>query len=221
MLNRKDRMLALAACFTAFAGFAGADLVTNGSFELSDIADGTSTDANPALSGWTVTRDLDGLGGTSNVFLHDRTFFGVGLTGAVAPGTNEAVDGTQFVAFNANQGAGTGMLSQDLATVIGQEYTVQFSIAGAFSSGQQSVTVDAGGINSLTQGATDGAWTTHSFNFVATGTTTALTISDNLGAGSSIDNDLLVDAVSVNEVPEPGSLALLGLGGLLVARRRK
>ena len=30
-----------------------------------------------------------------------------------------------------------------------------------------------------------------------------------------------VDQVAVSEVPEPGSLALLGLGGLLVARRRR
>lgn len=221
MLHQKKLTLTAAALFAACTGFAGADLVTNGSFELSDIPDGTSTDANPALAGWTVTRDLDGLGGTSNVFLHDRSFFGVSLVGAVDPGTNEAFDGSQFIALNANQGAGTGVLSQDLTTVIGQEYTVQFSIAGAFSSGQQSIVVDAGGINSLTQAATDGAWTTHSFNFVATNTTTALTISDNLGAGSSIDNDLMVDAISVNEVPEPGSLALLGLSGLLIARRRR
>ncbi|XAL98955.1 DUF642 domain-containing protein [Phycisphaeraceae bacterium D3-23] len=221
MLNRTYRMLATALCCGTTAGLAGADLVTNGGFELSDIATDTSTDADTALSGWTVTRALDGTGGASNVFLHDGGFFGVSLTGAVAPGTNEAREGSQYVAFNANQGSGSGVLSQDLATAVGLEYTVEFSIAGAFSAGQQSVTVDAGGINSLTQSATDGEWTTHTFNFVATGTTTTLSISDNLGAGSSIDNDLLIDAVSVNQVPEPGSLALLGLGGLFIARRRK
>lgn len=40
-------------------------------------------------------------------------------------------------------------------------------------------------------------------------------------AGATVFSDGFDAAIQINSVPEPGSLALLGLGGLLIARRRR
>lgn len=57
------------------------------------------------------------------------------------------------------------------------------------------------------------------YDFIATATTATLTIANTLP--SPTDSTLLVDNVRVQLVPEPTSIALIGLGTLLTARRRR
>ena len=65
------------------------------------------------------------------------------------------------------------------------------------------------------------AWVTHTVSFTAGATENNQTLGVLLGvtSGTQVEWDNLTLTKEV--IPEPSSLALLGLGGLLVARRRR
>jgi hypothetical protein len=62
-------------------------------------------------------------------------------------------------------------------------------------------------------------WQQFGFSFTASSTTTTLSFESNLTGGDGASTDILLDNVTV--IPEPASLALLGLGGLMMFRRRR
>ena len=194
-----------------------AALFANGDFEAVDLANDTTSVAAP--TGWVIS------GTASSVIHRDGNFFGASITGSVTPGSNSAVDGRQYVHFNDGGSGAGGAIAQTFDTVMGTEYTVAFSIAGGdFDGSSHQIIADAGGgLGGLTQAATNNEYTSHSFNFTATGASTTLTFTDDLQAGGA-SSDLMLDGVSVTAlpIPEPSSTALLGLGGLaLILRRRK
>lgn len=199
---------------TSLLAISGADaaLFANGDFEVTDLADNTSTAASGSITGWTVVG--------AGVVHRDGSFFGGTIAGS---GPNApAFDGRQYVHFNDGATGAGSSIFQTFDTVIGTEYTVSFSIAGGdFDGSSHQIIADASGLGGLTQAATNNTWSSHAFNFTATGTSTTLTFTDDLQAGGA-SSDLLLDGVSVTAVPEPSSSALLGIGGLaLILRRRK
>lgn len=197
-----------------FAGGASAAAFSNGSFETPDVPTGTPGD-NGDITGPIGPWTLDETSGDDIRHL-DGDFFGGGVV---------AQHGDQYVGFTAFGAADGGVLSQAFDTVIGQAYTVSFWVNNAsFGPSTHSLTAavdNTAGDAAVGTPSQDDTWENVSFNFTASSTTTTLSFTSAILTGDSASTDVLLDNVTVSEVPEPGSLALLGLGGLLIARRRR
>jgi len=185
--------LIAAMCTTSLAGpvsdETGPDLVTNGSFESTSVVAG---------SGWTASG-----------------FFAEGFDYFIDVNPADAQSGTHSFAGG---GIGAlGFISQDIPTVLGQNYNIHLWLANpsGFSDGT-AIEVLWGG--DLVYSASDILGFSYQeivIDPAATSTTMALSIG--LRDDSfflNVDN-ISVRQVSVNQVPEPGTLALL-LGTLAV-----
>jgi hypothetical protein len=228
-------LLSIAAVASLVAGAANAtELITNGNFESGDYGQiGYQTNK---LAGWTTT----GYNFLFNATNDDTT--GVqGVSGTVAlwgpnKGSNNGLSaspvGGNYVAADGNYGVAP--LQQTVnGLAIGQQYQLTFYWAGVQQSNRDGATTEQwkvtfGGdtlatavLNDPSHGFT--GWKQETMNFTAKSTSQVLSF---LAVGTPVGDPpfSLLDGVSMNAVPEPGSLALLGLGmGLLsfTARRRK
>jgi len=234
MLNKMKWAVAGATLLasTSWAQPASAvNIVVNGGFEQ---VSGLTSPANPdpiTHPEWDLFNTAVGWTDTSN-----------GPGGTLLFGGREGYSEGQRAAIFGSGGGTLGTLSQTqlLSTVIGMEYQLDFDY-GAYQGGiPQSLNVQVGGGALLNQTVTDPhasnlpgsralfgdnvnieptePFLHATFYFFATSTTTALQFSIN-DSGSS--TDMLLDAVSVQAVPEPGSMALMGFGVAAIASRRR
>ncbi|MGE0487209.1 MAG: DUF642 domain-containing protein [Gammaproteobacteria bacterium] len=196
------RAIAAAATLVATIALsapASATLLTNGSFES-------------GLTGWTTSG---------------------GLAQPDVVGTWQAHDGSRLIDLN---GFMPGSILQNVATVVGQAYTLSFALSGNFSNSTDTkeVAVDVGGgatsyffARPLGWSTANMLWTVIEHQFVATATTTTVSFTSLSDAGDfgghnaegAVLDNIRLDAVPT---PEPGVLALAGLGltGALARRRR-
>ena len=208
--------LIAAALLALAASSQAANLVTNGSFEAGgppvqnngDAASQQLFGGSTALAGWTVTGN-------------QIAWIGVGNPYGISAST-----GDDFLDLTGWASTGSGV-TQTLATTAGTHYTVQFDLGNSVNYNfgtQDALTVSFGGQSqsvATTQANSPSSWETYSFDFVASGASTALSFTG-LTAQFYIGLDNVV-VTSASAVPEPGSAALLmiGLLGLAGATARR
>jgi hypothetical protein len=196
------RAAAIAFALAAFsASNASADLIVNGGFEDPVIAN-NSFSYLPSIPGWTLASGP-----------------AIEIQNHVA---GSPFAGQQFVELDSSANSS---MYQDLTTVAGQTYRLSFVYSPrpgvAESSNGIDVQWDGSDLGVIKQtgiGHPDTVWTLHSFDLLATSSTTRLQFTA-VGTSDSLGGYL--DAVSVNAVPEPSVLALSGIAGLgcLAVRR--
>jgi hypothetical protein len=186
--------------------------------------------AMPAMAGSSICDAVSGNLVTNCGFeTGDFTGWTVGGTTTNPGGNYYGVDG--FDANSGNYGAYMGQisssvtLSQNLATVSGNQYQITFYLEDdtAATTGYTqkfSATWGATTLVSLTNPATGGTWTEYTFTETATSALTSLLFSfENDDSFWSFDDVSVVDITPTPEVPT-GLLAASGLFAMLLLRRK-
>jgi hypothetical protein len=226
-------VVALALCVPrdVQAGF-----VTNGSFEANTLATGSkeyfSTNNVSNVSGWS--------GGTGLTFLDSRGSADNGTYLSVyGPFPHSSPDHGNFIEADAAPSY-RGVIYQNIGGLtVGHVYAVSFYQAAGQQTGFTGPTTEqwivgfgatlaasqantqASSLFSLPQGGV-GAWQAQTMNFTATAVSEVLSFLAN-GTPDGEPPIAFLDGVTVNPVPEPGALALMGVGllGVSLARLRR
>lgn len=199
------RNLAL-LCFIVTGATASHALLLNGSFQ-----DGTGLMADH----WTLS-------GSNAAAVTDQTYINVGASGA-------SPFGGRFLSFNGGDTTPTNVAEQSFTTVAGQQYLVslQWGVYGVAN--PQTLTVELhDSVDGLIESESfqkfgngyilDYIFGPESFSFTATGNQTTIRLLD-VGS-TTISNDMFIDDVAVEAVPEPATLALACFGLLALRRKR-
>jgi len=205
-------ILALAAVPTS------ANLIVDGGFEV-DLLTGPDEwkdyYAGDTIGAWDVTAK-------------DVMLFGVGDGSGGWSGP--ALEGNEIV--NLGSGYGEGRIEQAFATTPGELYQVSFwareyqgtntptGIVTLRVYWDNSPPASATGNDLLETVTYDLTWAQYTYNFTATEATSILEFTNGAYNGPDAPDGVSLDAVSVVLVPEPATLCLLGLGGLLLRRKR-
>jgi hypothetical protein len=186
--------------------FADGNLIINGSFELGNFVPNHPSDDTMTLpvgatdmTGWTVISGGLAWIGPSNPF---------GLS---------ASDGGYFLDLSGyHDNAPWAGVEQTIPTTIGAQYQLSLDIGTSppYDSAPVSVLVTAGSA-STTFTSTPlnvNQWETFVFDFTATSSSTSISLT---GLATDGEKYIGLDNVSVEPVPEPGTLALFAGSGLL------
>jgi len=111
---------------------------------------------------------------------------------------------------------GFGGIYQDIATVVGEQYTFSFDLSMQDGT-PNSFFANFGGLEVMSYTDSGGfGWTHYSFDVIASDATSQI----KFGFYNS-PAFMFLDNVSVTATPAPGAIALLGAAGLVGSRRRR
>lgn len=204
------------------AATASADLITNGSFESSPIANigsfiTLSAVDSTSITGWTVTQgsiDYIGTYWSASDGVRSIDLAGNGM-GAIADPFDTDINTSYLLEFDLAGNPDGGQLLLDGSPNL-KVKTVYVTVApvGAILPTVYTFTFDTTGKNRTT----DMGWTTQRLLFTGFGDFTQITFSSGMGTspyGPALDN------VRVNAVPEPMSimLGIMGLGSVAGFRK--
>lgn len=189
--------------------FDGSESTTDGNLATYSNVSGLGFDT---VNGWTWGTNLTGLpGGPAN--------------GGVLAGLNTVRD-QEIRSFELQTGVGAfdfgfgntgiqGALAQGFTVNLGEIITVTYDMVS--SVGGMYLYVDNGSGNYGFQDHAMANGTGNTYSFTATGTAIRIAVFSNDG----VDSDAVLQAVSVESIPESSVFGLGGLGGLLLLRRRR
>jgi hypothetical protein len=184
----------------ALAAPANAATVLNGSFEA-------GLGINPF--GWTVT-SIGGRTGSMAVFPEGYI--------ATFPAADTGVNALRIRSSADN----TWVLTQTVATNVGQSYVLRYSMLNQNANAFDSVTVTTGNVTTVFGDRAPFEWTAFTQAFTAVSTSTVIQFAIRHTGGNS-QNFMYLDSVALS-VPEPGTWGMMMAGFGLVgfaARRRK
>ena len=177
------------------------NLLVNCGFETGDF------------TGWTVSGN-DVPGASGNLY---------GVEQGADPFDGISPNSGNYQAFIADLAANATTLSQTLATQVGNKYLISFALAQDTAPGSgeasNSLNVLFGGNTLINQSNVPvEGYTDYSFMATATSDSTALSLTLGNGLG-----EFLLDDVSVTSLPEPSSVAAVGIGllAMMFAMRRR
>jgi hypothetical protein len=228
-------LVVVAAGLAGFSGQASAQTIANGNFTSVNgatssytLSGNTTAGTSSPLPQWST--HIDTAGDPACVVI-GNSFSGCGMGTVTAPSSGPG--SAPYIAFMVDSGI-TSSISQTVALTAGKSYTLTFDAAQADNDGGTNTTtwtVSVGGTtiggSSLTlvgNGAT--AWNAETVIFTATTAEAASGVLQFLAGSSTAGPPIaLLDNVTLaqNSVPEPASMAVLGMGlaGLVGLRRRR